>query len=129
MLKMTTTRRAVISGAAMLAAGPALALGGLAAPESGMAALWRRAEDIKGRLGADMMALQAGVPGWMRAGGEASRLGEARYAALVTILNGKPAHAADLGVMAKAARETEMVHGPHDWANERFMQAALALHA
>ena len=127
MSKTTTTRRAVLGAAAVLAACPTFALAANANADSGITRLWQQAEILKDRIGTDMMTLQGGVPAWMRAGGEASRLGEARYKALVSILEAEPAHGADLALMAKAARETEMVHGPHDWAKEQFMQAAAGL--
>ncbi len=126
MMTTRTTRRALLGGAAVLAASPALA--GFRS-ETKIALLWRDAEAAKAKLGTEMLALKDGVPAWMRAGGKASTLGETRYQALTAMLKAKPVDAHELALIARAAREPEMAHGPQAWASAQVLEASAALAA
>lgn len=126
------TRRSALGAVlGLAAAAPAFAAGPADTP---VQALWRRAESLRRRLEAHRAELAAnaregGVSSWMYADGEAYRLGEARYDALVDILNGSPRDADDLAIMAKASADAEILNGPRSWAAGQLARAAVALHA
>ncbi len=131
---MTTqlTRRSLAAAFAGAAAAPAAAIAATA-PTTPMASLWAEAEALRGDLEAHRDAIAAathegGVPGWMRLGQEANRLGEARYARLVAILNAEPTSHADLAIMGRAALDDDIRYGGVTWAGEQLARATVALH-
>lgn len=136
------TRRAVMAGAAGLAAlplgaGAAVAAGSAAAgadTSTPIRALWAEAQALETRMAAYRAEIAAsassgGIPGWMRLGGEANRLGERRYGTLAAILNEEPRDAGDLAVLAKVYRDEDIQNGGKAWAAERLAEAALKVFA
>ena len=135
MTETRTSRRMLIAGAASIAAAvPALAAGGSAVTgATPVAALWAKAEALRLKLESHRaeiasLASRGGAPGWMYLGGEANKLGQARYETLVQIIKAEPKSASDLAVMAKVALDPDIQQGPRGWAYERLAQATLALH-
>jgi hypothetical protein len=131
--KTTFTRRILVAGTAALAAAPAVAAAPATTP---IAQLWSEAQALGSRLAAHRSAIAAaalrsqdGVPGWMRLGGEANRIAEARYQKLVAILNETPRHRGDLAILAKVSQDTDISAGARAWAAERLAAATLTLSA
>lgn len=129
---MTTssmTRRGIVAAAAALTAAPA-AMAATASPPSRttIAALWAEAEALRVKLEAHRGAIAAaaesgGISGWMRLGGEANAIGEARYAKLVAIMKEQPAAQADLAIMAEVTLDDDFRRGAFNWAGEQLARA------
>jgi hypothetical protein len=131
--RTTLSRRVILAGATVAAALPAVAATP-AAPATPIARLWAEAEALKlgllrHRGAIAEAAAQGGIPGWMRLGGEANRIAEARYGKLVAILNAPAKSPADLGIIARVAQDDDMLAGPRAWASERLAAASAALAA
>jgi hypothetical protein len=136
------SRRLLVAGAGALAAAPAMAAAPKAKttsftektiPATGIETLWQEAEVLRGRLGAHRDAIveaarSGGIAGWMRLGGEANRLGEARYAKLVAILRARPESPSDLAIMARVTLDEDMRGGAHGWAADQLALATISLH-
>lgn len=130
----TLTRRGVAAVIGAAAAAPAVSLAAAGRQPTAMARLWSEAEVLRVELDAHRDAITAaqndgGVPGWMRLGQEANRLGEARYGKLVAILNGTPAAASDLTIMAQAALDDDIRYGGVTWAGEQLARATISFSA
>ncbi|MCZ8183155.1 MAG: hypothetical protein O9322_09310 [Beijerinckiaceae bacterium] len=131
--RSTLSRRLVLAGATAAATFPAMAASP-AAPATPIARLWAEAESL--RLGllrhrgaiADAAA-SGGIPGWMRLGGEANRIAEARYGKLVAILNSRAEARGDLAILARVAQDDDILAGPRAWASERLAAASATLAA
>ena len=134
---MTTsklTRRALVAAAGALAVVPVVA----AAPQAtssttAIGKLWNEAETLRIALDAHRHAIadaaqNGGISGWMRLGGEANRIGEARYGKLVAILNTTPETASDLAIMGRATLEDDIRSGSFGWAGEQLARAAVGFH-
>jgi hypothetical protein len=130
--KTTLSRRALVAGSAMLAAGPALA----ATPvgPTPIARLWTEAQNLASQLSAHRGAITAAAsrtgattPGWMRLGGEANAMAEARYGKLVAILKETPKNQGDLAIIAKVSQDQDIQMGARLWASEKLASATLAL--
>lgn len=133
MTDKTLSRRVVLAAATAAAAVPAMAASP-AAPATPIARLWSEAEGLKLALirhrGAIAeAAATGGIPGWMRLGGEANRLAEARYGKLIAILNAKAEQPGDLAILAKVAKDDDILAGPRAWASERLAAAATTMAA
>ncbi len=127
------TRRELMLGVAAAATATAFVTASSqflnAATNTPIARLWAKAESLRGDLGAfksEIAAAQSsrigGVSGWMYLDGAAYRIGNARYDALVALLKTKPQNANDLALMAKAARDADMLTGPRGWASARVAE-------
>jgi hypothetical protein len=134
--KTTLSRRALVAGSAVLAAGPALAVGAAPAGTTPISTLWAEALELGSKLAAcrGQIAEAAaragdGVPGWMRLGGEANRIAEARYGKLIAILRETPRSKGDLAILAKVSVDADVTSGARAWAGERLAAAAIALDA
>jgi len=134
----TTSRRALLGATAALAAAPAAALaatGPAPATATGtVRALWDTVMEMTIRLNAHSNAIAAadrgtGLPGWMYVEGEANRLGNARYDALVAILKARPASAEDIAIIARAATHPDIMDGPKGFAHQQLALAAMTLQA
>lgn len=133
MSKTTLSRRvmmagAVIAGATTLAGAPTLAA------ETPITKLWAEAEALGVKLGTHREAIAAaaaegGIPGWMRLGGEANAIAEARYTKLIAILNAPAKTAGDLAIIGKVTRDGDITEGARAWAGECLASAALSLAA
>jgi hypothetical protein len=132
---MTTTnltRRHIMAGAAALAAAAPAAASALPAVTP-IGELWTKAEALRLKLEAHRAAIAAaahngGISGWMRLGGEANALGEARYQALIAILKSKPHSATDLAIMGKTVLDDEIGNAAQQWASAQFANATIAFH-
>jgi hypothetical protein len=131
--KSTLTRRMIVAGTAAFAAVPAIASTPAPTP---IATLWSEAQALGSQLAAHRSAIAAaalrtrdGVPGWMRLGGEANRIAEARYQKLVAILNETPRHRGDLAILARVSQDSDISAGARAWASERLAAATLTLSA
>lgn len=136
------SRRLLVAGAGALAAVPAMATAPKAkttsfteksTPATGIETLWQEAEALRVRLGAHRDAIaeaarSGGIAGWMRLGGEANRLGEARYAKLVDILKARPESPSDLAIMARVTLDKDVRGGAHGWAADQLALATISLH-
>jgi hypothetical protein len=127
------SRRVILAGATAVAAAPALA-NTPAAPATPIARLWAEAESLKLALLRHRAAIAeaagtGGIPGWMRLGGEANRIAEARYGKLITLLNSRPETKGDLAILAKVAQDDDILAGPRAWASEKLAAASQALAA
>jgi hypothetical protein len=136
MFSMTSklTRRGLVAAIGTAAAAPAAAFAAANPQSSPMQRLWRDAEALRVQLDVHRDAISAaaqdgGIPGWMRLGQEANRLGEERYAKLVAILNGAPQNQADLTIMAKAALDDDIRYGGVTWAGEQLARATIGFSA
>lgn len=132
MTTKTLSRRLLLAGATAAVAGPALA----AAPAgtTAIGKLWAEAETLKLQLVAHRGAIaeaaaNGGIPGWMRLGGEANRIAEARYGKLVAILNTPAKTVGDLAILGKVSQDQDILNGARGWASERLASATLALAA
>jgi hypothetical protein len=131
---ITTTplsRRALVTGATLAAAAPALAAASGTTP---IAKLWAEAQSLGSQLTAHRSAITAaagkgGIPGWMRLGGEANRIAEARYGKLIEILNTPAKTAGDLAILGKVSQDEDILSGARSWASERLASAATSLAA
>ena len=134
------TRRDMMLGVAALATATAFVTASSqllnAATNTPIAQLWAKAESLRGDLGAFSSQIAAaetsrigGVSGWMYLDGAAYRIGNARYDALVALLKTKPQNANDLALMAKAARDADMLTGPRGWATARVAEGHALLAA
>jgi hypothetical protein len=130
--KTTLSRRALVAGSAMLAAGPALA----ATPvgPTPIARLWSEAQALASKLASHRGAITAAAtrsgtstPGWMRLGGEANAIAEQRYGKLVAILQETPKNPGDLAIIAKVSQDSDIQMGARLWASEKLAAATLAL--
>ncbi len=146
----TLTRRGLVAAASAAAAAP-LAIAGSSlsqASVSGEASafsaktpagattigrLWAEAEELRHHLDGHRAAIAdaaqaGGISGWMRLGGEANRIGEARYGKLVAVLKAEPEAASDLALMGRAALEDDIRSGAFGWAGERLAHATVTFH-
>ena len=128
------SRRLLIAGSLAASAAPALAAG--TPTTTPIARLWAEALDLGNTLTTHREAIaeaaaRAGdsVPGWMRLGGEANRIAEARYGKLVEILNATPQGAGDLAIIAKVSIDPDIAAGARHWASEKLAAATLAIAA
>jgi hypothetical protein len=134
---MTTTnmtRRAALAGTAALTLVPATGFAVAAPVETPIGALWAKAEALEVKLSAyraeiSRIAMNGGISGWMRMGGEANRLGNERYGALVSIFTEEPKSGRDLAIMAHALLDEEIQNGAKSWASEQFARATISFHA
>lgn len=136
------TRRALVAGAGALTAIPAVAASpkakttsftNKALPVSAIETLWHDAETLRTKLVAHRASIaeaaqNGGIAGWMRLGGEANQLGEARYGKLMTILRSEPEIASDLAIMARVILDDDVRTGALSWAAERLAHATLSFH-
>jgi hypothetical protein len=127
----TVTRRTAFAGAAALAAAPALASTRQTTPIS---RLWAEAERLNGSLAAHRAAIaeaaaNGGISGWMRLGGEANRIGSARYERLVAILNAEAETPADLAIIAQVSRDEDILAGPRSFAADKLAHATVRMFA
>lgn len=132
----TLTRRVLVTGVALAAAVPAVAAAPALSGSTPIARLWAEAEALNATLGAHREAIaQAaslagdGTPGWMRLGGEANCIAEARYGKLIAILNETPKSTGDLKIISKVSQDGDILAGARGWASERLASATLALAA
>ncbi len=134
---MTTqnlTRRALVATAGALAVVPAMAAVPHAASSvTTIGRLWSEAQTLRTALDAHRDAISAaaqngGISGWMRLGGEANIIGEARYGKLVAILKTKPEAAGDLAIMGQVTLEDDMRSGSFGWAGEQLARATVGFH-
>ncbi len=130
MTTKTTTRRSVLTAAAALAAVPAMAgTTSSVTPETAIGRLWADAERLRDHLGTYRTLIaekeDAGIPGWMRLAGAPNQIGQQRYEKLVSILSETPRNGRDLAIMARAARQDDVL--AKGWAHERVAVAAEAL--
>lgn len=128
------SRRALVAGAGALSAAPAFAATGTA--PTPIATLWSEAQTLASKLAAHRGAIAAAAsrtgnstPGWMRLGGEANRIAEARYGKLVAILHETPRNNGDLAILAKVSQDADIQLGARLWASEKLAAATVALHA
>ncbi|KAF0230986.1 MAG: hypothetical protein FD175_855 [Beijerinckiaceae bacterium] len=129
----TLSRRTLVAGVT-LAAVPALAAAPVATGTTPIARLWTEAQTLAADLATHRGAIAAaasngGIPGWMRLGGEANRIAEARYAKLVAILNTPAKTAGDLAILGKVSQDDDILNGARAWASERLASATVALAA
>jgi hypothetical protein len=122
------SRRAAFAGVAAAAAIPAAA--SATSGQTAIGKLWVEAEALKARINGfraeiSAQAAQGGIPGWMRIGGEANKLGEARYQHLVAILNAKAERESDLVIIAKVLRDEDMQNGAKAYAADRLASATV----
>ncbi len=143
MPNIIVSRRLLVAGAGALAAVPAMAAAPKAktasftekaTPATAIETLWQEAETLRVRLGAHRDAIaeaasSGGIAGWMRLGGEANRLGEARYAKLVAILKARPESPSDLAILARVTLDEDVRGGAHGWAADQLALATISLHA
>jgi hypothetical protein len=135
MTDTSMTRRAALAGSAALAALPAFGIAAGAAPAATpIGTHWDKAEALAVKLDAyraeiARIAQNGGISGWMRMGGEANRLGNERYGALVSIFTEEPRSGRDLAIMARALLDEEIQNGAKSWAAEQFARATIAFHA
>lgn len=131
----TLSRRVMLAGATLAAAAPALAASPAApAAKTAIGKLWAEAEALKLQLLAHRGAIaeaaaKGGIPGWMRLGGEANRIAEARYGKLVAILNSDARDSGDLAILGKVSQDGDILNGARAWASERLAAATLRLAA
>jgi hypothetical protein len=131
----TLSRRLLLAGATAAIAGPALAAASaLPAGTTTIGKLWAEAETLKLQLVAHRGAIaeaaaNGGIPGWMRLGGEANRIAEARYGKLVAILNTPAKTTDDLAILGKVTQDQDILNGARGWASERLASATLSLAA
>lgn len=135
----TISRRVLVAGAGALAAAPALAATGTNRSDfapTPIAILWSDAQTLASKLAAHRGAIAAAeartgrsTPGWMRLGGEANALAEARYGKLVAILRETPRNVGDLAILAKASQDADIQRGGRLWAMEKLASATVALHS
>jgi hypothetical protein len=130
----TVTRRTAFAGAAALAAVPTGASALTKVKPTQIGTLWAEAESLKETLAVHRAAIaqaaaNGGISGWMRLGGEANRLGAARYERLVAILNATPRSEADLAVMARVVQDAEFRNGAHGFAAEKLADATVRMFA
>jgi hypothetical protein len=130
MTTLAFTRRMAVAGAAAAVAVPALA----ATPrgQTPIAMFWAEAEALKRQLDAHRTviaakAVEGGIAGWMRLGGEVNRMGEARYARLMAILNTAPVHAGDVAIMARVVQDEDIQQGAKGYAADRLASAVIAM--
>ena len=135
-MKKTTSvsRRMLVAGAALTGATLIAGVPAFAAGTTPIAKLWAEAEALRGRLAAHRDAIAAsaangGIPGWMRLGGEANAIAEARYGKLIAILNAQPKTAQDLAIIAKVTQDSDITEGGRAWASARLAEAAASLAA
>lgn len=132
MTTTTLTRRHIMAGAAAVTAAVPAAASALPTTTP-IGELWAKAEALRLKLEAHRVAIAAaarngGISGWMRLGGEANALGEARYQALIAILKSKPHSPADLAIMGKTVLDEEIGNAAQQWASAQFANAAIAFH-
>jgi hypothetical protein len=131
-LRMTTfalTRRMAVAGAAVAVATPALAVASKSPTPIGK--LWREAEVLKSQLDTHRAVIAAkasegGIAGWMRLGGDANSIGEARYARLMAILNTAPTNQGDVAIMARVVQDEDIQQGAKGFAADRLASAVIA---
>ena len=134
MTTTTLTRRALVATAGALAVVPAVAAAPLASsPTTTIGKLWGEAEMLRKSLDVHRGAIAAaamngGISGWMRLGGEANRIGEARYGRLVAILKAQPELASDLAIMGRVTLDEDMRGGSIGWAGEQLALATVGFH-
>ncbi|MGL4439162.1 MAG: hypothetical protein ACRCUE_07820 [Bosea sp. (in: a-proteobacteria)] len=132
---MTTTsmtRRGIVAAAAALTAAP-VAIAATTATRSAttpIGALWAEAEALRIKLEVHRDAIteaaeSGGISGWMRLGGEANAMGEARHAKLVAIMKAEPAADADLAIMAHVTLDDDFRRGAFNWAGEQLARAVV----
>lgn len=134
MTRKTLSRRVVLAGATLAAAAAPAAAATATTPATPIARLWAEAEALKLGLLRHRGAIAdaagtGGIPGWMRLGGEANRIAEARYGKLVAILKTRAEQPGDLAILARVAQDDDILAGPRAWAGERLAAATAALAA
>lgn len=135
MTTKTLSRRLLLAGSAAAVAAPAMAASpAVPAGTTAIGKLWAEAETLKLQLVAHRGAIAdaaaiGGIPGWMRLGGEANRIAEARYGKLVAILNAPAKTVGDLAILGKVTQDQDILNGARGWASERLASATLALAA
>jgi hypothetical protein len=130
------TRRSLVAAAAAITAAPA-AISATTSPattNTTIRALWADAEALRVRLEAHRGAIaeaaeSGGISGWMRLGGEANVIGEARYAKLVAIMKAEPEAQADLAIMAEVTLDDDFRRGAFNWAGEQLARAIVGFQA
>jgi hypothetical protein len=131
--RIAFTRRMAVTGA-VAGAAAAVATPVLATAPQGrttIGALWAEAETLKRQLEQHRAVIQAkaaegGIAGWMRLGGDANRIGEARYARLMAILKTEPAAQGDVTIMARVVQDEDVQHGAKGFAADRLASAVIA---
>ena len=130
------SRRVLVAGSAALLAGPALAAAPAVTATTPIAKLWAEAQTLasqlatyRGQIAEAAMRAGDGVPGWMRLGGEANRVADARYGKLVAILKETPKNAGDLAIIGRVSQDSDITSGARAWASERLAAATLAMAA
>lgn len=135
MTTKTLSRRLLLAGATAAVAAPAMAAApAVPAGTTAIGKLWAEAETLKLQLVAHRGAIaeaaaNGGIPGWMRLGGEANRIAEARYGKLVAILNTPAKTTGDLAILGKVTQDQDILSGARGWASERLASATLSLAA
>lgn len=135
MTTKTLSRRLLLAGATAAVAAPAMAAApAVPAGTTAIGKLWAEAETLKLQLVAHRGAIaeaaaNGGIPGWMRLGGEANRIAEARYGKLVAILNTPAKTTGDLAILGKVTQDQDILNGARGWASERLASATLSLAA
>lgn len=135
----STTRRAVLTGTAAIAATPAFASvsaliqPGRAAARTAVARLWAQAEAIQAEMApyARQIATahaRTGLPGWMHVAGKANELGNKRYDLVVRVLLSQATSQDDLAISSKATNDADMHLGPRSWAHAEFDRASREFH-
>lgn len=123
------TRRNLVVAAAAMTAAPAAIAGTIdTTARTAISALWAEAEKLRLRLESHRAAISAaaesgGISGWMRLGGEANEIGEARYAKLVAIMKEQPASQGDLAIMGQVTLDDDFRRGAFNWAGEQLARA------
>lgn len=130
----TLSRRALVTGVTLAAAAPAFAATSAATGTTPIAKLWTEAQSLGSQLATHRSAITAaagkgGIPGWMRLGGEANRIAEARYGKLIQILNTPAKTTGDLAILGKVSQDEDILSGARTWASERLASAATSLAA
>ena len=141
-MKKTLSRRVLVAGSAALVAAPlTLAGSAFAASPSAqtttpIAKLWAEAQTLGSQLTSFRSSIAEaatragdGVPGWMRLGGQANAIAEARYGKLVAILNTPAKTAGDLAIIGKVSIDSDITSGARAWASERLAAASIQLAA
>jgi hypothetical protein len=133
MTTLAFTRRMAVAGAAAALVVPAVAVPASAAPKgpTAIGKLWAEAETLKRQLEQHRAVIAAkaaegGIAGWMRLGGDANRIGEARYARLVAILNAVPVSQGDVAILARVVQDEDIQQGAKGFAADRLASAVIA---
>lgn len=128
------SRRALVTGVTLAVVTPALAAMPASIGITPISKLWAEAQSLASELASHRAAISeaasmGGIPGWMRLGGEANRIAEARYGKLVAILNTPAMTAGDLAILGKVSMDDDIANGARAWASERLASAAMSIAA